>query len=115
MPWLKILYLHFFYSFLLKPFSYEELLCRINQNIDMLEYVECIQNTANRDYLTRLYNRRYFFQVGETIYDEAKENKVAVIRTPSGYTLSAIVDGEISNLDSFKKLPEETQKEYNSN
>ena len=48
------------------------------------------------------------------LIDDAKENKVAVIRTPSGYTLSAIVDGEISNLDSFKKLPEETQKEYNT-
>ena len=45
--------------------------------------------------------------------DEAKEHQVAVIRTPSGYTLSAIVDGEISNLDSFKKLPEEVQKDFN--
>ena len=65
-------------DFLLKPYSYEELLCRINQNIDMLEYVECIQNAANRDFLTRLYNRRYFFQVGKTIYDEAKENHTAL-------------------------------------
>ncbi len=47
------------------------------------------------------------------LIDEAKENRVAVIRTPSGYTLSAIVDGEISNLDSFKKLPEDVQKDYN--
>ena len=44
--------------------------------------------------------------------DEAKEHQVAVIRTPSGYTLSAIVDGEISNLDSFKKLPKEVQKDF---
>ncbi len=48
------------------------------------------------------------------LVDEARENQVAVIRTPSGYTLSAIVEGEISNLDSFKKLPEEIQKEFNT-
>lgn len=47
------------------------------------------------------------------LIDDAKENQVAVIRTPSGYTLSAIVDGEICNLDSFKKLAEELQKDYN--
>ncbi len=47
------------------------------------------------------------------LIDNAKEDQVAVIRTPSGYTLSAIVDGEISNLDSFKQLSEEQQKVFN--
>ena len=45
--------------------------------------------------------------------EEAKNNQVAVIRTPSGYTLSAIIDGEISNLDSFKKLDKDVQKDFN--
>ena len=45
--------------------------------------------------------------------EEAKNNQVAVIRTPSGYTLSAIMDGEISNLDSFKKLDKDVQKDFN--
>lgn len=48
------------------------------------------------------------------LIDNAKEDKVAVIRTPSGYTLSAIVDGEISNLDSFKKLEKELQTQFNT-
>lgn len=47
------------------------------------------------------------------LIDKARKEKVAVIRTPSGYTLSAIVSGKISNLDSFKKLPKKTQKEFN--
>lgn len=47
------------------------------------------------------------------LIDSGKEEGVAVIRTPSGYTLSAIIDGEISNLDGFKKLPEDVQKDYN--
>ncbi len=48
------------------------------------------------------------------LIDQAKEQDVAVIRTPSGYTLSAIIDGEISNLDSFKKLSEDLQKTFNT-
>lgn len=47
------------------------------------------------------------------LIDNAKEEQVAVIRTPSGYTLSAIVDGKISNLANFKELAEEVQKDYN--
>lgn len=61
-------------DFLLKPYSYDELLCRINQNIDMLQYIEYIQQIANCDFLTKLYNRRYFFYEGSEIYSEAKEN-----------------------------------------
>lgn len=47
------------------------------------------------------------------LIEEANNNQVAVIRTPSGYTLSAIVDGEISNLDSFKKLDKDVRKDFN--
>ncbi len=52
-------------------------------------------------------------KVIKELVDEAKENQVAVIRTPSGYTLSAIIDGEISNLDGFKKLAKEVQTDFN--
>ena len=61
-------------DFLVKPFSYDELLCRINQNLDMLEYMEYISNLANRDYMTKIYNRRYFFTEGEELYQSAKTN-----------------------------------------
>ncbi len=47
------------------------------------------------------------------LIDAAKEEQVAVIRTPSGYTLSAIVDGKVSNLHSFKQLADDVQKEFN--
>ena len=46
------------------------------------------------------------------LIDAAKEEQVAVIRTPSGYTLSAIIDGKISNLHSFKQLAEDVQKDF---
>jgi len=47
------------------------------------------------------------------LIDKAKENDVAVIRTPSGYTLSAIIDGNITDLSSFKQLDKIRQEEFN--
>ncbi|UAA38176.1 diguanylate cyclase [Paraneptunicella aestuarii] len=51
-------------DFLTKPFLIEELSIRINQNLDTMKYIEVIENIANRDYLTNLYNRRYFYDEG---------------------------------------------------
>jgi len=40
----------------------------------MLEHMAHIYNLANRDYMTQLYNRRYFFTQGKQFYLSAKEN-----------------------------------------
>ena len=45
-----------------KPFSKEEFSVRINNSIEALENIQEVTNYANRDYLTGLYNRRYFYQ-----------------------------------------------------
>lgn len=67
-------------DFLTKPVSYEELLCRINQNIDMLVYMEALRNAAHRDFLTNLYNRRYFFNEGKDLYNTSVlENKPVAV------------------------------------
>ena len=60
-------------DFLAKPFAYEELLCRVNQNMELLDLIELSQDNANRDYLTKLYNRRYFFERGRYLYQKSKE------------------------------------------
>lgn len=62
-------------DFLTKPFIAEELIMRINQNLDTMNYIEVIENIANRDYLTKLHNRRYFYSKGEGIRKEAARNK----------------------------------------
>ncbi|EQB40074.1 diguanylate cyclase [Sulfurimonas hongkongensis] len=49
-------------DYIKKPFSKEEFSCRINNSIEALENIQYITNHANRDFLTGLYNRRYFFQ-----------------------------------------------------
>ena len=51
-------------DFITKPFSYEELLCRVNQNLDMLDLIQSNRQAAISDFLTGLYNRRYFFEQG---------------------------------------------------
>jgi len=55
-------------DFLNKPFISEEFYCRVNQNLDMLEYIQTIKNYSNRDYLTGLHNRRSLFDTGEKLF-----------------------------------------------
>lgn len=47
------------------------------------------------------------------LIDDAKKDEVAVVRTPSGYTLSALIDDKIVDLANFKKLDDEEQKKRN--
>ncbi|MDA8165616.1 MAG: diguanylate cyclase [Desulfobacteraceae bacterium] len=54
-------------DFITKPFVSEEFYCRVTQNVDLLEYIETIRNSSNTDYLTGLYNRRYFFELGRKL------------------------------------------------
>lgn len=63
-------------DFINKPFFKEEFYCRINQNIEMLEHIAAIHEASNRDYLTGLYNRRYFFELGQKIYENAKRGNL---------------------------------------
>ena len=63
-------------DFISKPYSYEELICRVTQNLEMVELVESIQNIANRDYLTGMYNRRFFFVEGGNLHEQAKANNL---------------------------------------
>ncbi|WP_042011536.1 diguanylate cyclase [Aeromonas fluvialis] len=49
-------------DFLSKPFTPEELYCRVDHNLETLELMDTIRDTANRDYLTNLYNRRFLFE-----------------------------------------------------
>jgi diguanylate cyclase (GGDEF)-like protein len=60
-------------DFLSKPFNHEEFYCRINHNIESLDLIEQIKDAANRDYISGLYNRRYFFVQSEAPYQTAKD------------------------------------------
>jgi diguanylate cyclase (GGDEF)-like protein len=62
-------------DFINKPFLEEEFFCRINQNMDLLGYIKELQFIASRDFLTGLYNRRHFFEVGEKLFNRAYKSK----------------------------------------
>lgn len=49
-------------DFINKPFTKEELVCRVNNSIESLEYIETISDMANTDFLTGARNRRSFFK-----------------------------------------------------
>jgi diguanylate cyclase (GGDEF)-like protein len=48
-------------DFITKPFSVDEFYCRVQQNVDMVEYMHEIRNVSVTDFLTGMSNRRYFF------------------------------------------------------
>ncbi len=73
-----------------KPFSKEEFSCRVNNSVEALENIQTVTNHANRDYLTGLYNRRFFFEnMNNYIEDDALVENFAV----------AMID-----IDHFKKV-----------
>lgn len=66
-------------DFLTKPFETEELYCRIDQNIDMLHYIAEARDAANRDFLTKLYNRRYFFEYASPVHAKAQKGELRIL------------------------------------
>ncbi|MDD5371815.1 MAG: diguanylate cyclase [Sulfurimonas sp.] len=78
-------------DYIKKPFSKEEFSCRINNSIEALENIYAITNHANRDFLTGLYNRRYFFDNMRTYFEKA-------INENEHFAIAMI------NIDHFKKI-----------
>ncbi|WAJ70511.1 diguanylate cyclase [Catenovulum adriaticum] len=64
-----------------KPFNPDEFYARIFCNLEYIEHVAEVQFAANHDYLTRLFNRRYFFErAGEiTQHDNISNSALAII------------------------------------
>lgn len=55
-----------------KPFKIEDFHVRIMNNLQLIEVLGELTELANRDFLTRLYNRRYFFEIGNKLYENFK-------------------------------------------
>ena len=78
-------------DFIVKPFSKEELICRVNNTIEAMENINKIANFANRDFLTGVYNRRFFYSDVEEYVQVAEE-------TNEPYAFAMI------DVDYFKKI-----------
>ncbi len=81
-------------DFLPKPFLNEEFHCRVSQNVELLELIEKIQEASYRDFLTNLFNRRYFFAAGQERHGQA-------VASQRGLALGMI------DIDHFKKVNDE--------
>ena len=60
-------------DFLTKPFVSEEFFYRIEQNLELMDYIEEICFLSQKDYLTGLGNRRYFFESAPKLLAAAKK------------------------------------------
>jgi len=78
-------------GFLRKPYFKEELIATVIQQLEQIENIKIIRKAAEEDFLTELFNRRYFFEHGNTLIEEAKRNSKPV--------LMAMLD-----IDHFKKV-----------
>jgi diguanylate cyclase (GGDEF)-like protein len=78
-------------DYIKKPFSKEEFSCRVNNSIEALENIQTILNYANRDFLTGLYNRRYFYK--------AMQEYIEMIQESGEQFAVAMID-----IDHFKKV-----------
>jgi len=78
-------------DFITRPFLHEELYCRINQNIDAVRTVAQLKEAANKDYLTGLHNRKYLFDAGDKLFENARRDNISL--------MAAMID-----IDHFKQI-----------
>ena len=78
-------------DFIAKPFEKEELICRVNNTIEAIENINRIANFANHDFLTGVYNRRYFYADMEEYLSRMEE-------FPEPYAVAML------DIDHFKKI-----------
>lgn len=65
-------------DFIGKPFTQTEFITRVNSNLDLINLFEKTKELANKDYLTCLYNRRFFFASGESIVNKSKRKNLDI-------------------------------------
>lgn len=58
-----------------QTFLVEDFYCRLNHCMESLRLIETIRNSAVRDFLTGLHNRRYFFDAGKKLFDQSCQKK----------------------------------------
>ncbi|WP_065187282.1 response regulator [Shewanella woodyi] len=78
-------------DFLQKPFVHEEFHCRVLNTLDSLDMIRKLWEQANLDYLTGVYNRRYFFNLFEEQLQQIEQKKTSL-------TLALL------DIDFFKKV-----------
>ncbi|MFO7838884.1 MAG: diguanylate cyclase [Desulfosalsimonadaceae bacterium] len=61
-----------------KPFKIEEFHVRVMNNLQLVEVLRELTENSNRDFLTRLYNRRYFYEIGGKLYESSRRGTMQI-------------------------------------
>ncbi len=69
----------------------EEFYCRVQHCVESIDLYKKIKEASIKDFLTGLYNRRYFFDNGETLFASSRREQISLV--------CAMVD-----IDFFKKV-----------
>jgi len=58
-----------------KPYSYTEVITRVNSVLHIVDLFEEVRKMSYIDYMTGVYNRRYFFNKGQEIFEKSYDLK----------------------------------------
>lgn len=65
-------------DFINKPFQKEELLNRVLHQLDMMNYIAAIKDTSEKDFMTGIYNRKYVYEIGRQLFENAKRGTMTL-------------------------------------
>ncbi|MCI4399570.1 MAG: diguanylate cyclase, partial [Campylobacteraceae bacterium] len=66
-------------DYIKKPFSKEEFVCRVNNNVEYLYLIAFQKELVNFDFLTGLYNKKYLTETGKTLHENAVRGNIDFI------------------------------------
>jgi diguanylate cyclase (GGDEF)-like protein len=66
-------------DYIKKPFSKEEFVCRVNNNVEYLYLIAFQKELINFDFLTGLHNKKYLLGVGQTLHANATRGNIDFI------------------------------------
>lgn len=78
-------------DFITKPFMPEEMLSRVISSLEMLNYIRQAEEAAVKDFLTGLYNRKFLYETGKKLYENARRENLSMVLT-------------MLDIDYFKKI-----------
>ncbi len=65
-------------AFINKPFEKEELINMVLFQLDMIDYIERLKNSSEKDFLTNIYSRKYIYEVGRKLFNNAKRGNISL-------------------------------------
>lgn len=63
-------------AFVNKPFQKEEFVSMVLLQLDIIDYISSIKNASEKDFMTGIYNRKYIYEVGRKLFENAKRGNI---------------------------------------